>query len=116
MPLAQAARTAGAIWTTVILSGSFRAPFMTTILVSSRSLKGTGGTVGDALAAVGRSRASVILRLRDTSTVVREPVSGHVPDVQVLDLVADLDAAHALDALALVPDQGKAHGPSWSAA
>ena len=32
----------------------------------------------------------------------------HVPDVHALDFVADLDAAHALDALAGLPDNGDA--------
>ena len=35
----------------------------------------------------------------------------HVPDVHILHLVANLHAAHALDALGHVADQGEALGP-----
>ena len=37
--------------------------------------------------------------------------AGHVPDVHVLDLVADGDAAHAVDALGHIPDEGIAVVP-----
>ena len=36
----------------------------------------------------------------------------HVPDIQTLDLVADLDAAHTFDAFGGVPDQGEALVPA----
>ena len=63
-------------------------------------------TVGDALAA---QRA---IRLADGA--VTGDVDGgtgagafQIPDVQALDLIADLHAAHALDALGGIPDQGE---------
>ena len=66
--------------------------------------EGAGGTVGDALAAEGAVRLG-------EETVQTDAHGGagaaalHIPDLQGLDLVADLDAAHALDALGLLADQ-----------
>ena len=64
----------------------------------------THGTMGDTLAAEGAVRLP-------QGSVERNAHGGaaagahHVPDMHALDLVTDLDAAHALDALALVADQ-----------
>src|SRR5699024_9931038 len=67
--------------------------------------------VGDALAAqraVGLPDGAVFRHV-DPGVAA----GGHqVPDVQALDLVADLDAAHALDALGGVPDQGEGAVPA----
>ena len=66
-----------------------------------------GGAVGDALAAEDAVR---VLQIAVVAHVHRGPGAGarHVPDVHALDLVADLDAAHTLDALAGLPDDGDA--------
>ena len=66
--------------------------------------QGAGGTVGDALAAEGAVRG---LQGAVAGDVHRGPGAGarQVPDPHGLDLLADLDAAHTLDALAGLPDQ-----------
>ena len=64
-----------------------------------------GGAVGDTLAAV------------DAVGILQVPVhahihsgagagAGHIPNVHTLNLVADLNTAHTLDALGVVPDDG----------
>ena len=67
-------------------------------------------TVGDALAAQGAVR---ILDHSVPGHIHRGPPPGarHVPDVHGLDLVADLDAAHAFDAFVVVVEQGIGGGP-----
>ena len=54
---------------------------------------------------------SLMRRLRLTSTRGAAAGAGQVPDVDALDLVAHLDAAHALDALVGVPVEGEIFGP-----
>ena len=64
-----------------------------------------GGAVGDALAAV------------DTVGILQIPVqahihgstgagASHIPDMHTLNLVTDLNTAHTLDALGVIPDNG----------
>ena len=69
-----------------------------------------GGAVGDALAAESAVRLG-----KDPVQTHAHGGAGtaalHVPDLQRLDLVADLDAPHALDALALLADQIAVLGP-----
>ena len=68
---AQATRTAGATWTTVVRAGSAR--MSSTFSVSSRSLRAAVGQWVTHCPQKAQS-ASVIFRLRLTFTVTREPV------------------------------------------
>ena len=70
--------------------------------------QGAGGAVGDALAAEG---AVAVLEIAAHGHVHRGAGTGahHVPDMYALDLVAYLDAAHALDALAGLPNHRHIH-------
>lgn len=77
--------------------------------------QGAGGTVGDALAA---EHAGGVFQIAVVADIHGGAGAGarHVPDVHALDLVADLDAAHALDAFAGLPDDGNAQvhiGALW---
>ena len=67
--------------------------------------EGPGGAVGDALAAEGAVRVLQVAAVADGHG---GPGAGAdlVPDMHLLDLVADLDAAHALDTFAGLPDHG----------
>ena len=73
-----------------------------------------GGTVGNALAAVGALRLGDVPVAGDVDGRPGAG-SGDVPDVHILDAVADLDAAHTLDALVFVPDQGRVIAPAFAA-
>ena len=73
-----------------------------------------GGTVGNALAAVGALRLGDVAVAGDVDGRPGAG-SGDVPDVHILDTVADLDAAHTLDALVFVPDQGRVIAPAFAA-
>ena len=66
--------------------------------------------MGDALAAQGTVRVlyDPVIGYVDGGTAAG---SGHVPDAQGLDFVAHLDAAHALDALVVVVEEGEGGGP-----
>ena len=66
-----------------------------------------GGAMGDALAAEHAGSVFQIAVIADIHGGAGAG-AGHIPDVHPLDLVADLDAAHALDALAGLPDDGDA--------
>ena len=66
--------------------------------------KGTCGTVGDALSAESAVRLPDLPVVADVDGNTGTS-SRYIPDIQPLDLVADLNAAHALDALALLADQ-----------
>ena len=68
--------------------------------------QGPHRTVGDALAAQGAVRFPDGPAAGDVHGGPGTGV-GQIPDVQALDLVAHLDTAHTLDALAGVPDQGE---------
>ncbi len=95
------ART-GAIWTTTVFFSSAMASH--TFSVSSRSRRAPTGTVGDALAAEGTvciGDPAVALDIDSGSGTG----TGHIPDTQSLHFIADLDAAHALDALFRVADE-----------
>ena len=67
-----------------------------------------GGAVGDALTAEG---AVAVLEIAADSHIYRGAGAGayHVPDVHSLNLVADLNTAHTLDALAGLADHGNVH-------
>lgn len=96
----QAARTAGVTCATTTFFGS--ADLLRVIPLVQRAHR----AVGDALAA---QRA-----VRFADGAVAGNVDGgtgagalQIPDVQALDLITDLHAAHALDALGRIPDQGE---------
>ena len=68
--------------------------------------QGAGGAVGDALSAehaVRVHQVPVVAHIHGGAGAGAR----HVPDIHALDLVADLDAAHTLDALAGLPDNGR---------
>ena len=66
----------------------------------------THRTMGDALSAESTPGVLQTIHIPHIHRGLRAGVH-HVPDMGVLDLVADLDTAHALDALVIFPDQGK---------
>ena len=66
--------------------------------------KGVDGTVGDALAAQSTVRLLNGTASGYTYSGMRTGTD-HIPDAKGLHLLADRDAAHALDALALIADQ-----------
>ncbi len=98
--LAQAARTAGATCATTIFSLFSIAS--QTFSVSSRSER-ANRTVGDTLTAEAQFASPIVL-CPATFTVVLEPVPS-IPDPESLDLITDLNTAHALDALRGITDQ-----------
>ena len=63
-------------------------------------------TVGDTLAA---EHTLGVLQTVDTAHIDRSPGTGvqNIPDACGLHIIADLDAAHALDALVILTDQGE---------
>ena len=62
------------------------------------------GTVGDALAAIGTAGILQLQPVAHAHTGMGAG-AGHVPDVHVLDLIAERNAAHAIDALGRFTDQ-----------
>ena len=69
-------------------------------------VEGAHGAVGDALGAVGAVGVLELAVFRDVDRGARAG-AGHVPDIEALHLVADLNAAHALDALGRVANEGQ---------
>ena len=73
-------------------------------------MQGCGWAVGDALpaeGAIGFADGAVVTDVDgDAGTG-----AGNIPDVQTLDFVAHLDAAHAFDALGSITDEGRGFVP-----
>ena len=82
------------------------------VLTVLANMQGIDRTVGDALSAQAAFGFFDVTVLGD---VDRRAGSGllHIPHLQILYLIADLDAAHALDAFVAFPDQREVFVP-WN--
>ena len=67
-------------------------------------MQGTGRAMGDALSAQGAAAVFQAVHIPHIDCCLSSGID-HIPDIGSLDMIADLDAAHTLDAFVVVADQ-----------